>query len=229
MLLATAPTDAKGQAQGRGLITGQLPSRPSSCSGDDHLSHFHVLKWWTVRPAPILWIPGHRGSHGGFSQLSKSETILENDFPVRPTLPIKSPQNHQVWVNDHWQAIIVWQPFMEHNILYSTGHMQVGVLPLCSHQSLICNLPTANSKDGYKYFISVPHQTNDNSNDVLSRPCPSPFTGMGKKGSYKKIEVTAERRAGCRPTKYRVLERFRQTHFVRIEGLQSRLLILLLA
>lgn len=52
---------------------------------------------------------------------------------------------------------------------------------------------------------------------------------MGKKGIYKKIEVTAERRAGCRPEKYRVLDRFRQTHFVGIEGLPSRLLILLLA
>lgn len=52
---------------------------------------------------------------------------------------------------------------------------------------------------------------------------------MGKRGIYKEIEVNAERRVGCRPKKYRVLERFRQTHFVGIEGLPSRLLILLLA
>lgn len=52
---------------------------------------------------------------------------------------------------------------------------------------------------------------------------------MGRKGIYKKIEVTTERRAGCRPKEYRVLERFRQTHFVGIEGLASRMLILLLA
>lgn len=52
---------------------------------------------------------------------------------------------------------------------------------------------------------------------------------MGRKGIYKKIEVTTERRAGSWPKEYRVLERFRQTHFVGIEGLASRMLILLLA
>lgn len=52
---------------------------------------------------------------------------------------------------------------------------------------------------------------------------------MGRKGIYKKIEVTTERRAGSWPNEYRVLERFRQTHFVGIEGLASRMLILLLA
>jgi len=52
---------------------------------------------------------------------------------------------------------------------------------------------------------------------------------MCRKGIYKKIEVTTEKRAGCRPKEYRVLERFRQIHFVGIEGPVSRLLILLLA
>lgn len=52
---------------------------------------------------------------------------------------------------------------------------------------------------------------------LLSRLRPSPFTGIGEKGIYKKIEVTIERRAGCRPKKYRVLERFRQTHRVGTE------------
>ena len=75
----------------------------------------------------------------------------------------------------------------------------------------------------------MPQQTNNISFDALSRQCPSPFTGMGKKGIYKKIEVSIERRAGCGPKKYKMLERFRQTHFVGIEGLLSRLLILLLA
>lgn len=75
----------------------------------------------------------------------------------------------------------------------------------------------------------MPQQTNNISIDALSRLCPSPFTGMGRKGIYKKIEVTTERRAGSWPKEYRVLERFRQTHFVGIEGLANRMLILLLA
>ena len=49
-LLAAEPTDARGQAQGRGLITGQLPSRPSPCPGDSCLSHSPVLQTWTPRP-----------------------------------------------------------------------------------------------------------------------------------------------------------------------------------
>lgn len=65
--------------------------------------------------------------------------------------------------------------------------------------------------------------------EALSGLCPSPFTGIHSKGIYKKIGVTAEGRAGCRPKEYRVLERFRLIHFVGIEGLATSMLILLLA